>query len=135
MKSLSDLVASIEDDDRDSLATVLTEASPHLARLAAVALSFLQSRPKLALHVFMWITEQDAPADAALREEWLRAHNNACYLAAVSGSPDECRIVVDRALGVAPQNPAIFHNAACVLCKIEDAAGALEAIRGGIAHG
>ena len=134
---LSKRLASLPDENRDALASALIDAMPmSVGSLSAHALSIMGSRPRLALHVYMWLLEHvKRPEDARELDEWLKAHNNACYLAALHGNAEERRMVVDAAIPLAPENLAICHNAAATLCRMGEADAALEVVRIGIEAG
>jgi hypothetical protein len=137
MPTLSERLAALEDGDRHALHTIL-HGLQHVSvpQLSLAAVSLMAKRPLTAMRTLAWITTHVAePGDRVLRDEWLKVHNNACYLAVFHGEPEERRAIVARALHVAPANPPIFHNAACVLCKLGDLDAALDAIRRGVASG
>ncbi|HJL02719.1 MAG TPA: hypothetical protein RMH85_20950 [Polyangiaceae bacterium LLY-WYZ-15_(1-7)] len=134
--SIAQALASVADDDRAGLEAALEALpEPDLGACSVYALEVFGERPLVALRVLAWATGRPAPAGGLAREEWRRALNNACYMAVFVGEPRERRAVVERALAVGEENPAIFHNAACVLCALDDAEGALEALRRGVACG
>lgn len=137
MPTLSERLAALDDGDRHALHAILHGLRDvSVPQLSLAAMSLMATRPLTAMRTLVWVTTHvSEPADRTLREEWLKVHNNACYLANFHGEPDERRAIVERALRVAPANPPIFHNAACVLCKLGDLDGALDAIRRGVASG
>lgn len=134
---LAKRLASLPAENHDALASAVFDAMPmSVGTLSAHALQVMGSRPRVALHVYMWLVENmTRPDDPNELDEWLKAHNNACYLAALHGNPDEQRWVVDAALPLARENLAICHNAAAILCRLGDAEGALGAVRVGIEAG
>ena len=132
---LHEALTQLPDDDVAAIEATLASRPERLASIFTVATSLATSRPRLGFRILAALARQPAPSDPIDREHWLRAHNNACYFAIAQGDADEKRDVVDRALRVAPQNVAIYHNAACLLCQLGDGERALEAIRDGIALG
>ncbi|MCB9613591.1 MAG: hypothetical protein H6722_14175 [Sandaracinus sp.] len=135
MSDLADLLASVSDDRDAVFAALATLDHVDLPRASAFALGLFPKRPLVAMRMLDWLMGLPEPSRPALREEWLRVHNNACYMAVFHGEPEERRAIVERALRVAPHNIAIYHNAACALCKLGDGDAATEAIRQGILRG
>ena len=136
-QSLPDIIEALGDDDREALHAALDGLPEvNVGRFSTYAFSIMQARPLMSLRMLSWLMEQNEPTDPTERGEWLKANNNACYLANFHGEPEERRSIVDRALlRAAPDNIAIYHNAAGVLCLLGDATGALDAISQGIARG
>ncbi|HLT36622.1 MAG TPA: hypothetical protein VK034_10055 [Enhygromyxa sp.] len=133
--SLFSTLSGLADDDVKGVERTLASASEGAGHIVTIAMSLVSSRPILAYRIQAALARQPEPARPIDREHWLRAHNNACYLAVFHGNPAEKRDVVDRALRVAPRNVAIYHNAACLLCQLGEAERALRAIRDGIDRG
>lgn len=134
---LAKRLATLKEGNLDALGSALFDAMPmSVGALSAHALRLMGSRPRVALHVYMWLLDNvGRPDERAELDEWLKAHNNACYLAALHGNAEERRKVVDAALPLARENLAICHNAAAILCQLGDAEGALDAVRIGIEAG
>ncbi len=134
---LSKHLASVADEDRVALAGVLADAMPiSVGLISAHALRHINARPRLALHIYMWLIENiERPQDATECDEWLKSHNNACYLAALHGTTEERRTVLAAATPLIAENPPIAHNAAAAYCRLGDAEGALEAVRLGVEAG
>ena len=122
-------------DDTDALEATLASRPERLASIFTVAMALASSRPRLVFRILKALTQRPAPSDPVDREHWLRAHNNACYFAISQGDTPEKLDVVERALHVAPDNVAIYHNAACLLCQLGEGERAIQAIREGIARG
>lgn len=136
MSTPSDRLAALDDGDRDGLNAFLHSLDLGFPYVAAIAFSVMSRRPINAMRTFVWITTHvEEPTDSMLLDEWLKAHNNACHLSVSHGELEERREIVNRALKVAPRNPAIYHNAACALCKLGDLTRALDAIRLGVESG
>lgn len=93
-----------------------------------------QTNPKEALLLLDWIIDQPRPSEEYAQTNWLRAHNNACFLFKFA-DPDMNLRNARRALAVAGDNVPVFHNVACVFCKLEMAEEAMEAVRCAVAHG
>lgn len=132
--SLRNQLAELADDDVDAIEATLASSSHGAAYILTVAMSFVDSRPALAFRVQAALARGPVPHEAIDREHWLRAHNNACYFAIAHGSKAEKLDVVERALRVAPDNVAIYHNAACVLCQLGERERALAAIADAVTH-
>ncbi len=132
---IASVIETMDEDDREGIEALLSAAPDDLHLLSAYAYSLMGRRRALAFRVYRWLAKRPAPTDPPLREEWLRIQNNACYLAVFHGEPEERRAVVDRAIVVAADNIAIYHNAACVLCDLGEPDLALAAIREAIARG
>jgi hypothetical protein len=133
--SLRNTLAGLPDDNVAAIEKLLATRTESIAYIMAIALSLLESRPGLAFRVHAVLARRPEPSDPDEREHWLRVHNNACHLAVFHGNPAEKREVVERALPAAPDNIAIYYNAACLLCQLGEAERALAAIRDGIARG
>jgi hypothetical protein len=133
--SLRNTLAGLPDENVAAIEKLLATRTESIADIMAAALSLLESRPGLVFRVHAALARRSEPSKPGEREEWRRAHNNACHLAVFHGKPAEKRDVVERALPIAPENIAIYYNAACLLCQLGEAERALAAIRDGIAGG
>jgi hypothetical protein len=132
---IASAIESMSDDDREGIEALLGAAPDDLREMSAYAYSLIHTRRLLAYRIYLWLARKPEPTDLKLREDWLRIQNNACYLAVFHGERDERREIVDRALRSAPDNIAIYHNAACVLCKLGEADLAIAVVRDGITRG
>ncbi|MEM9068298.1 MAG: hypothetical protein AAGE52_07315 [Myxococcota bacterium] len=133
--NVMDELQALDGSDREAIDSILDAEQADIGELSTWAMHAIGTKPLLALRIFAWIARQAEPGGTLDRENWLRAHNNACHLAIFHGEPDERRAIVRLALSVAPRNIAIYHNAACLLCALGDADAALDAIRTGVALG
>ena len=132
--SLRQQLAALADADVDAIEALLASSEQSIAYILTCAMSLAESRPALSFRVLASLARRPEPSEANEREHWLRAHNNACFFAAQLGSAADQRDIVERALRVAPDNVAIYHNAACVLCQLGEAEAALEAVAHALAH-
>ncbi len=142
MAKLNTLVAALPDDDAPALYALMAEQTiDAIGTFHNFAISLMQDRPLVAMRLMAWVIDAGPEPSGFVanepyeQEELRRLHNNATYLAVFHGTPEERRAIVERALLVAAENPAIYHNAACVLCKLGDARAAIETIRAGVASG
>jgi tetratricopeptide (TPR) repeat protein len=127
-------LTSLSDNDPESIEATVASRDESLPYLVAIGLELYRSRPRLAMHIFATLARRPAPTNPEDHQAWLRAHNNACAAAVWMGKPEEQRDIVERALVHAPVNPAIYHNAACILCKLGETEPALELVREAVAR-
>ncbi|WP_146659057.1 tetratricopeptide repeat protein [Enhygromyxa salina] len=135
MSDLVSTIAALSDEDAAGIEATLTARTEGVRGLAPPIFDLMYTRPLLAFRGLVVITRRPQPTNRVDKELWLRAHNNVCYLANFHGEPEERQAVVERALRVASENLAIYHNAACVLCKLGQPEQALDAIEQGIGLG
>lgn len=133
--SLRNSLAELSDDNVAAIEELLANCGESIGLMLAIAFSLASARPVLAFRTQAALARRPEPSEPDEREQWLRAHNNACHFAVFHGEQAEKRDVVERALPVAADNPAIYYNVACVLCLLGEAERAIEAIRGGINSG
>lgn len=119
----------------------VTEALAHLSSedLGEVfSLTFkVRDQPYVELALLLWITEQPQPFPGSPRHtSWLRAMNNACLRASQLDDIDEHRALAlaERSLAHAPANLSIYHNVACLYCKLDRRAQALHAVHAAAEH-
>ena len=102
-------------------ASALEPQDPHvLAMLAAVA-SYLATDGDLAHSTSNWERAQEY-ARGALRIDPHNAHATLVLGRASrgSGGPDAVKLLVRRAIELAPGNPSILADAGCVLCEVDE---------------
>ncbi|MEZ4362955.1 MAG: hypothetical protein R3B48_22380 [Kofleriaceae bacterium] len=122
----------------------LPQVTEALARLRpeelseVFSLSFdVRAQPRLELELLLWVTEQPEPfPDSSRHTSWLRAMNNACLRASSLDALDEPRVLAlaERSLAHAPANLSIYHNVACLYCKLGRREQALAAVRSAAEH-
>jgi len=95
----------------------------------------LGEQPELALRLLYWVALQERPTESDVAETaWLRAMNNGVNIAIRHGERDVRLNLVRRAMEHAPENVAIYHNAACVYCALGLADDAMDAVVGAVEH-
>lgn len=132
---------ALPDDELDTIADALEGAPLELAPFVNATLRLMRVNQLRSLRAMIWAmgagsrrADYEPPTEpGAERNAWLYLHNNACHLANFVEDCRERSAVLTHALGVAAENPAIFHNAACLACKLGDAELALQIIRGAVA--
>ena len=135
--NLGDLTISIAEHTPDLLEAFLaklplrTSIAPHLYNA-----SFSRPREQSLLILSRVLVGPEPTAeDDAPRRAYVMAWNNACIHAHALGLVDRACELADGALRFAPENPYIFHSAACAYAAAGKIDRALAEIRGAIEYG
>jgi hypothetical protein len=102
--------------------------------LADWAFRHIASRPALAVLAYEELMKLPPPEKGTHRTNWLRALNNAIIVSWQQKNLDLSRRLSDFAQPCAPENPYIYHSAACTYLALGDRARALEQTRLAIQH-
>jgi thioredoxin 1 len=136
-------VLSLWRDER--LTTILTALANHAPEALEAALSaipdsdeaitlvhaatFTIEDPHRQLRVNERVLAMPAPASGPAREEFLKAHNNACIRAHLLKDFPRAAALGDAAQPYAPENPYIYHSAACAYVAVGNVDKAFEQVR------
>ena len=102
--------------------------------LADWAFRHIASRPALAILAYEELMKLPAPEKGTHRTNWLRSLNNAIIVSWQHKALDLSRRLADFAQPYAPENPYIYHSAACTYAALGDRARALGQARLAVEH-
>ncbi|MEO6776992.1 MAG: suppressor of fused domain protein [Kofleriaceae bacterium] len=87
-----------------------------------------------ALALYDRVLELPIPDEGEARINYLRSLNNACIQAHAVKAYDAAARIADRAQPFAPENPFIYHSAACAYAAVGDLAKAFHQVKLAIEH-
>jgi tetratricopeptide (TPR) repeat protein len=120
----------------DKLAKLVPLLPARVSLLSSLAWQAVQAeRRDAALALYERLLDQPIPDEGDERTNYLRAMNNACVQAHAAKAYDTAVRIADRAQGVAPENPYIYHSAACAYAAVGDYAKAFEQVKLAIKYG
>jgi photosystem II stability/assembly factor-like uncharacterized protein len=87
-----------------------------------------------ALALYDRVLELPIPDEGEARINYLRSLNNACIQAHAVKAYDAAARIADRAQPFAPENPYIYHSAACAYAAVGDLAKAFHQVKLAVEH-
>ncbi len=127
---LTTLVAAVANHAPSTLEAALAAIPDSDDTLVSVHVAtFAIEDPRRQLRVNERVLAMPTPASGAAREEFLKAHNNACVRAHLLKDFARAAALSDAAQPYASDNPYIYHSAACAYAAVGDVDRAFEQVK------
>ena len=119
----------------NKMAKLVPVLPANVTLLAKIALDAVNADERdHALALYDRVLELPIPDEGEPRTNYLRSLNNACIQAHAAKAYEAAARIADRAQPFAPENPHIYHAAACAYAAVGDLAKAFQQVKLAVEH-